>query len=38
LEKYGIARQATDDSIMGSTRFAFWVTKASDTISEYVLQ
>jgi len=38
VEIYGIATQAADGSIMGSMRFAFWVTKGRDTIPECVLQ
>jgi hypothetical protein len=34
VEKYGRARQATDDNII---RFACWITKATDTLSEYVI-
>jgi hypothetical protein len=33
--KYGTARQATDDSIIGRMRFACWINKAADTHSEY---
>jgi hypothetical protein len=33
----GRFRQATDDKIIRRTRFACWVTKATDTISEYVM-
>jgi hypothetical protein len=33
----GRFRQATDDKIIRSTRFTCWVTKATDTISEYVI-
>jgi hypothetical protein len=38
-EKYGTARQATDDNIIGlrRMRFACWITKATDTHSEYVI-
>ena len=36
-EKYGRARQATDDNIIRRTRFAFWITKATDPHSEYVI-
>ena len=31
MEKYGGARQATDDNIIRRMRFACWVTKATDT-------
>jgi hypothetical protein len=37
VEKYGTARQATDDNIIRRMRFACWVTKATDTHSEYVI-
>jgi hypothetical protein len=37
VEKYGTARQATDDNIIGRMPFACWVTKATDTHSEYVM-
>jgi hypothetical protein len=37
VEKYGTARQATDNNIIGHMRFACWVTKATDTHSGYVL-
>jgi hypothetical protein len=37
VEKYGIARQATDDNIIRRMRFACWITKATDTHSEYVI-
>jgi hypothetical protein len=37
VEKYGIDRQATDDNITRRMRFAFWITKAIDTHSEYVV-
>ena len=36
-KKYGRARQATDDNIIRSTRFVFWITKATDTHPEYVI-
>jgi hypothetical protein len=36
VEKYGRARQATDD-IIWRMRFACWITKATDTHSEYVI-
>jgi hypothetical protein len=35
--KYGTARQATDDNIIQRMRFAYWITKATDTHSEYVI-
>jgi hypothetical protein len=37
VEKYGTARQATDDNIILRMRFAFQVTKATNTHSEYVI-
>jgi hypothetical protein len=36
-EKYGRARQATDDNIIQRMRFACSITKATDTHSEYVI-
>jgi len=35
VEKYGSARQATDDNIIWSMCFAFWITKATDTQNMY---
>jgi hypothetical protein len=37
VEKYGTARQDTDDNIIRRMRFACWVTKATDTHSEYLI-
>jgi hypothetical protein len=37
VEKYGTARQATDDNIIRRMRFACCITKATDTHSEYVI-
>jgi hypothetical protein len=37
VEKYGTARQVTDDNIIRRMRFACWITKATDTNSEYVI-
>jgi hypothetical protein len=37
VEKYGRARQTTDDNIIRRMRFAYWITKATDTHSEYVI-
>ena len=37
MEKYGRAGQATDDNIIRRMRFACWITKATDTHSEYVI-
>jgi hypothetical protein len=34
---YGRARHATDGSIMQHLRFACWLTKATDTHTEYVI-
>jgi hypothetical protein len=36
VEKYGTARQVTDEKY-GRTRFACWITKITDTHSEYVI-
>jgi len=36
MEKYCRARQATDD-ILWRMRIACWITKATDTDSEYVI-
>ena len=38
MEIHSIAIQGTDGGIMGSMRFALWVSKARETVSEYVLQ
>jgi hypothetical protein len=37
VEKYGRVRQATDDNTIRRMRFACWITKATDTHSEYVI-
>jgi hypothetical protein len=37
VEKYGRARQATDDNIIRRMRFVCWINKATDTHSEYVI-
>ena len=37
VEKHGRVRQATDGNIIRRLRFAFWITKAADTHSEYVI-
>jgi hypothetical protein len=37
VEKYDTARQATDDNIIRRMRFACWISKATDTHSEYVI-
>ena len=36
-EKCGRARQATDDNIIRRIRIACWITKATNTHSEYVI-
>ena len=36
-KKYCTAGQATDGNIIRPMRFAFWLTKAKDTRSEYVI-
>jgi hypothetical protein len=38
VEKYGRARQVTDDNIIRRMRFACWITEATDTHSEYVIR
>ena len=38
VEKYGKARQATDNNIIRCMRFACWITKATDTHPEYVIR
>jgi hypothetical protein len=37
VEKYGTAGQTTDGSITRRMRFACWITKATDTHSEYII-
>jgi hypothetical protein len=37
VEKYGRARQDTDDNIIRRMRFVCWITKATDTHWEYVI-
>ena len=37
VEKYVRARQAKDDNIIRRMRYARWITKATDTHSEYVI-
>jgi len=37
LEKYGTARQATGDNVIWQMRVAWWITKTTDTHSEYVI-
>ena len=36
LKKYGRARQGTDDNIIRRMRFACWITKATDTHTQYM--
>jgi len=37
VEKYGTARQTADDNVTRRMPFACWITKATDTHSEYVI-
>ena len=37
MEKYGRAGQATDDNVIRCMRIACWVTKCTNTHSEYVI-
>ena len=37
VKKYGRARQATDDNIIRYMFIACWITKATDTLSEYII-
>ena len=38
MEKYGAAREATDDNIIQRMRFAYCITKATDThTDQYVI-
>jgi hypothetical protein len=37
VEEHGNARQATDDNITRCMRFAWWITEATDTHSEYII-
>jgi hypothetical protein len=37
VEKYGTARQATEDNTIRRMRFACWITEATNTHSEYVI-
>ena len=37
MEKYGTARQTTDDNVIRRMRFECWITKATDTHSEYLI-
>jgi hypothetical protein len=38
MEKYGTARQATDDNIIRRMRFACCIPRATDINSEYVIR
>ena len=37
MEKYGAAVQATDDNVIRRMRIEFWIPKATNTYSEYVI-
>jgi len=37
VEKYGTTGRATDDTIIRRMRFAYWINKATDTHSDYVI-
>ena len=37
MEEYGADRQGTDDTVVRPMRLACWMTKATDTHSEYVI-
>jgi len=37
VEKYGRTEKETDDNAIWCVRFAFWITEAGDTHSEYVI-
>jgi len=37
VEKYGGTILATDDNIIQRMHFGYWITKATDTHSEYVI-
>jgi hypothetical protein len=37
VEKCGRARQTTDDKIIWRMHIAYWIAKATDTLSDYVL-
>jgi hypothetical protein len=37
VEKYGTARQVTDDNIIRRMRFAYRITKATDTHTKYLI-
>ena len=38
MRKYGRARQATDDDVTGHMRFAYWINKATNLHSKYVIR
>jgi len=38
MEKYGTARQVTNDNITGRMRFACWITLTKNAHSEYVIR
>jgi len=38
MEKYGTARQSTDDNIVWHMRFACWTRRATKTHSQYVIR
>lgn len=38
MEKYGRARQTTDNNVMWRMRITLWITKAADTRSEYAIR
>ena len=37
MEKYGAARQASEDNTIWCMRFACWINKVTDTYSEHVV-
>jgi hypothetical protein len=37
MEKYGTAKQATEEKYYGASRFACWITKATGRYSVYVI-
>jgi hypothetical protein len=37
VEKYGTARQATGDNIIRRMRIGCWITKCTDSQSEYII-
>ena len=38
MEKYGTARQTTDDNTVRDMHIACWIAKATETHSEYVIR